>query len=313
MNMFEVCKNIRGFQHIAPYAETLYEMWKHYDYHEWERDLSIAQRVGANTLRYWLSPKAFIENSDAFMRDFDNALQIAWNKGMLTIPSIFNAWAPGDPEGHLKDIDMVFPGLKKYETYVRTLINRFSRDSRVLMWEICNEPECVKINDEANHSIIIPFLEYWYAFIKGTGAMQPVSVGTMWYWNVERYAHCMDVLNFHTYETDPDKLNCILSFVKDISQRLKKPIFCSETGMGFGGEEAHKGFVKMQTSAMDRHGIGFILPWLVEGKAADTCDAKSSNLGNLALFRTDGSAKAAGSILNWDRCIENPIVTDKSC
>jgi hypothetical protein len=135
-------------------------------------------------------------------------------------------------------------------------------------------------------------------------------------------AHCSDVINFHRYDIDPDILESNVLYLKNIGRRVGKPVLCTETGTGsitepypeecrrwlsvhkseittFGGPEQHKKNVLMQTAVMEKHGIGYVLPWLVEGIAADTCDEKQSDLGNLALFRPDGTAKAAGSVLSW--------------
>ena len=323
----EVCRNIRGFQHFAPYAETLEEMWGRYDHAAWERDLEIARQVGANTLRFWLSPAAHASNPQAHLDALARVLDLCEQKGMVCIVSFFNAWRTIYPErwgvGHILPGDAFLPFAHRYDNFVRDFARRFGTDRRILMWEICNEPEAL-----GNDDILLRFLGYWYGFLKGADVQQPVSIGLENPWYLERTAQYSDVLNFHTYETDAAKLESLLLYCKNIAARLNKPLFCSETGTGGvtaeameanrkifaanrwnprpGGQEAHRENIRLQTALMEKHGIGYVLPWLVEGRAADTCDERQSNLGNLALFHTDGTPRAGGSILKWDKKLPLP-------
>lgn len=65
---------------------------------------------------------------------------------------------------------------------------------------------------------------------------------------------------------------------------------------------------------LEEHEIGFSLPWLVEGKVSGACPERSriEDLGNVALFSSDGTPREAGKILKWGKEIANPTITNKS-
>jgi len=304
----QVCRDIRGFNYFASYASTLEEMWGNYKQEVWSYEMAIARRAGANTIRFWLSPKVYGRNPKQFLRNLEQALSAARDNNLLCIPVLFNAWRTSRPEwavGHITAEDMCAEKRKGFERYVRAVVSRFKDDQRVLMWEICNEPDLYA----DLQPFAVEFCEHWYEFIKRIGARQPVTIGLASVANLERFVHCQDILNFHFYDTEEVAIRRVIQIAKDVSWRYGKPVFCSETGTARSNQLEHRRNVELQTRLLEENDIGFILPWLVRAKAADTCPERSlpHGLGCLALFEPDGTPREAAKAIRWNRKI-HPLI-----
>ena len=75
----------------------------------------------------------------------ENAIPWHFNTKVTMVPAVKHAGNPVLRKGP--------PGAHRHDAFVRAFAKRFGEDSRVLMWEICNEPEAL-----GNDEVLMQFL-----------------------------------------------------------------------------------------------------------------------------------------------------------
>jgi hypothetical protein len=217
------------------------EMWQKdtFDPNTIDRELGYAEGIGFNTMRVYLHSLAYKADPDGFKNRMEQYLAIAEKHGIKTmfvffddvwgktpkvgkqpdpVPGTHNSgWVqdPGDPASKEKEN---FPEL---ETYVKDVLTTFEDDTRILMWDLYNEPG----NTEKLVSSM-PLLKNVFLWARQVNPSQPLTVG-LWDWsfqelNVFQATHS-DILTYHNYE-GPEKHQLIINLLKTHG----RPMICTE-------------------------------------------------------------------------------------
>jgi hypothetical protein len=124
----------------------------------------------------------------------------------------------------------------KLEAYVNALIGRLRNNPNVLQWELMNEPEFVSEGPFTANLLVKPedlklvetFLTHFHDYVKQRYPNELFGIGWAMLPNSRKYAHLVDVLNFHVY-AEPDKLQQTIDQAVAISKEVGKPILITET------------------------------------------------------------------------------------
>src|SRR6266566_7687159 len=150
-----------GANFVPSTAINQLEMWQAetFDPATIDRELGYAQSIGMSTMRVFLHDLAWREDPDGFYSRVDRYLQIAHKHGIKTLFVIFDGvWHPDPHPGRqpapvpgLHNSGWVqSPGRAYLESpakqdelkpYVIGLLTRYKNDSRVLAWDLFNEPD----------------------------------------------------------------------------------------------------------------------------------------------------------------------------
>ncbi len=219
------------------------EMWQEesFDPQTIDRELGYAEGIGFNTMRVYLHSLAYKADPKGFLKRVENYLSIADKHHIKTIfvifddvwnptpkigkqpeprPGIHNSgWVqdPGDPAS--KD-ESKFPEL---EIYVKDLINKFSKDHRILMWDLYNEP-----GNSGKFSASVPLLSKVFQWAREVNPSQPLTVG-IWQWSKnyqevnEIQALNSDIISYHHYGDPEDHLKII-----NLLKTHGRPLVCTE-------------------------------------------------------------------------------------
>lgn len=232
---------IAGANFIPSTAINQLEMWQPetFDTATIDRELGYAENIGFNTMRVFLHSLAWQEDSAGFRQRIDRYLNISdrhniktifvffddcWNKvpkpGLQPVPKpgIHNSgWMqdPGDP--YSKDTT-VFPGLEKY---VKSVLNSFRHDDRILLWDLYNEPGNGDKRDSS-----FPLLRKVFTWAREVHPDQPISSG-LWAWDFYELnafqAANSDIITYHDYEEVPLHRRVI-----DLLKAQRRPLICTE-------------------------------------------------------------------------------------
>lgn len=138
------------------------EMWQEetFDLDAIAWELGIAERLGLNTVRVFLPYLVWRSNPDGFIRRLSQFLDRAQEHGQGVMPvllddckfsgaepylgaqqpsqpgRILSSWTPSPGHDVVRDPQQ-WPAV---EDYVHSVVSRFANDSRVLIWDIYNEP-----------------------------------------------------------------------------------------------------------------------------------------------------------------------------
>ncbi|RZK41900.1 MAG: DUF1080 domain-containing protein [Pedobacter sp.] len=219
------------------------EMWQAetFDEKTIEKEFVLAKGIGMNTMRVFLHSLAYKADPKGFKSRIDRFLTIAskhqirpffvffddcWNK----LPKIGkqperklgihnSGWMqdPGDP-AHKEAKN--FPEL---EVYVKDIIKTFSKDQRILLWDLYNEP-----GNSGKVETSLPLLEKIFTWAREVNPDQPITVG-VWNWggkflelNQFQIANS-DIVSYHCYDGPEQHLRTI-----ELLKFYGRPLLCTE-------------------------------------------------------------------------------------
>lgn len=247
-----------GSDYIPSYAINQLEMWQPetFDAKRIDQELGWAQSLGFNTMRVFLHDLLWQQDADGFKRRMDTFLAIAAKHHIRPLFVLFDSvW---DPDPHLGKQHPPVPGVHnsgwvqgpgaralddpaqypRLEAYVKGVVGAFAEDSRVLGWDIWNEPDNTnegsydKTETRIKKALVLALLPKVFEWARDVGPSQPLTSGV---WNGnwgpgEQLSPTeqiqlgeSDIVSFHSYEKPKAFEATVLSL-----QHFGRPIICTE-------------------------------------------------------------------------------------
>lgn len=232
---------MRGCDFIPSTAINQLEMWQAetFDTVTINRELGWAQNIGMNIMRVYLHHLAWQVDSFGFKKRMDKYLSIANRHGIFTVFVFFDdCWNPNyhagkqpDPKpgihnsGWVRDPgDRLFISPRLMDTlewYVKDVMRTFSKDRRIALWDLYNEPGNSGYNNRS-----MPLLKAVFAWAHEINPSQPVSSG-VWnrsLWQLNQFqVQNSDVITYHNYDEPSLHKKCI-----DTLRLYGLPLICTE-------------------------------------------------------------------------------------
>jgi len=232
---------LRGCDFIPSSAVNQLEMWQagSFDTATISRELGFAQGIGLNCMRVFLHHLAWQEDSAGFKKRVDQYLAIAQRKNIKTIfvffddcwnetyqegpqpspkPGIHNSGWLRDPGKKLYDDSTL---IKSLESYVKDVLSTFKNDSRILLWDLYNEPGN---SGYGNKSLVL--LQQVFQWSREINPSQPLTAG-LWDQHLTELNRFQltssDVITYHNYEPEKAHQETI-----DSLRKYGRPLICTE-------------------------------------------------------------------------------------
>jgi Cellulase (glycosyl hydrolase family 5) len=247
-----------GSNFIPATAINELEMWQAatFDPQEIDKELGWAQSLGMNTMRVFLHDLLWQQDAEGFKRRIDSFLTIAARHHIRPVFVLFDScW---DPFPKLGPQHPPIPGVHnsgwvqspgaaalrdpaqytRLKEYVQGVVGAFASDSRVLAWDLWNEPNngnggaygAVELPNKAD--LVLALLPQVFAWARSVNPSQPLTSG-VWAgdWSspeklspTERVQlEQSDVISFHNYSWPED-------FERHVEwlENYHRPILCTE-------------------------------------------------------------------------------------
>jgi hypothetical protein len=212
---------IVGFNYVPSTAANTTEFWsaETFDERTIDRELGWSAGLGFNSCRVFVQYLVWKHDPGGLKQRLDRFLGLATKHRLSTTLVLFDDCAFGDPrqtEPYLgKQRDPIpgmilpswtpSPGLKSVtdrsvwpdlEHYIKDVVGAFARDSRVLMWDLYNEPGNSGMGNKS-----LPLVEAAFAWARAANPSQPLTMGP---WGApaeisQRQIELSDVVSFHFY------------------------------------------------------------------------------------------------------------------
>jgi hypothetical protein len=207
---------LRGCDFIPSTAVNQLEMWQAatFDTATIDRELGYAAAIGLNSMRVYLHHLAWEIDPAGFKQRIHTYLDIADHHHISTIFVFFDdCWnseyhagtQPAPVTGVHNSGWVQDPGNAIYintaltdtlERYVKDILTTFGKDTRIILWDLYNEPG----NGVGNASL--PLLKKVFQWGRAANPSQPLSAG-VWEWRFEELNHFQlthsDVITYHNY------------------------------------------------------------------------------------------------------------------
>jgi hypothetical protein len=232
---------LRGANFNPSTAINQLETWQaeSFDPETIDRELGWAEEIGFNCMRVYLHHLAWQVDREGFKSRMNEYLSIADKHGITTMFVFFDdCWnadyqAGEQPEpkpgihnsGWVRDPgDLLFRNpsiMDTLEVYVKDVLETFSDDNRIVLWDLYNEPGN---NGLGNRSM--PLLKNVFKWAREVNPSQPVSVGV---WNVtltdlnQFQLDNSDIITYHNYADEVHHRIAI-----DSLKLYGRPMICTE-------------------------------------------------------------------------------------
>jgi|SoiMethySBSTD1v2_1073268.scaffolds.fasta_scaffold38760_2 Cellulase (glycosyl hydrolase family 5) len=247
-----------GSNYIPANAINELEMWQAdtFDPKTIDKELGWAEGLGMTTMRVFLHDLPWQQDAKGYQARINQFLDIAAKHKIKPLLVLFDScWDPNPQLGKQHDPKpgvhnsgwLQAPGAKalqdpkeypRLKTYVSGVVAAFGKDSRVLGWDVWNEPDNMNTNSYGSQEpknkvdLVLKLLPQVFAWAREAGADQPLTSG-VWKgdWSSDDKLSPMervqlehsDVISFHNYDKAAE-------FEKRIQwlQRFHRPILCTE-------------------------------------------------------------------------------------
>lgn len=232
-----------GCNFIPSTADNTLEMWQQatFDPITIDRELGYAHSLGFNIIRVFLHYLVWQQSPSNFKQRLDQFLQIADTHQIKTMFVFFDdVWGPksylGPQQAPIPGVHnsrwVQVPGENEYnnsalfpifEAYITDIITTFQNDTRVVIWDIYNEP-----GNSQHNLTTLPLLKKVFEWARAANPSQPITSGI---WKFDPDFNLLnayqlsnsDILSFHSYAE--------VNVTQGIIQAMKiygRPIVCSE-------------------------------------------------------------------------------------
>lgn len=232
---------LTGANYLPATAINQLEMWQAdtFDTITISKEFKWAQNIGFNTMRVFLHSLAWKQDPQGFKHRVGQYLAIAQRHGIKTIfvffddcwnkepkagkqpepkPGVHNSGWMQDPGQQASADTSTFPFL---ENYVTDVMRTFSKDNRIILWDLYNEP-----GNSGKKDSSAALLTKVFQWARSVNPDQPITVG-LWAWDFERLNEIQltnsDVVTYHNYEEPPWHRRVI-----ELLKASGRPIICTE-------------------------------------------------------------------------------------
>jgi len=229
-----------GCNFIPSTAINQLEMWQAdtFDVSTIDRELKWAAGLGFNTVRVYLHDLAWEADAAGFKKRLDQFLGIADKHGIRPILVLFDdCWNANPKIGKQPEPQpgvhnsgwMQSPGRDvvnnpeawtRLEKFVKDIVGTFSKDKRVLLWDLYNEP-----GNEGQGNKSMPLLKKTFQWAREVNPTQPLTAGV---WTGlkdlnEFQEAASDIITFHNYNDAGNLAGQI-----DGLKKHGRPVICTE-------------------------------------------------------------------------------------
>ena len=234
------------------------EMWQSetFDPQEIDREFGWAEAIGMNTMRVFLHDLLWQQDAAGFQQRLQNFLAIASKHQIRPIFVLFDScWDPypklGPQHPPIPGVHnsgwVQSPGAKaladasqepRLEAYVKGVVGAFANDSRILAWDVWNEPSNTnggaygKIELKNKRDRVVELLPKVFAWARSVHPTQPLTSG-LWEgdWSSPEKLDAIgrvqleqsDVISFHNYGW-PEDFELHVRWL----EAFRRPIICTE-------------------------------------------------------------------------------------
>ena len=246
-----------GANYVTSNAVNQIEMFQAgtYDPHRIAGELSVAKRIGMNTMRVFLHDQLWATDRAGFSSRLSQFVTIAASHQIKPLFVLFDScWDPlpkaGRQRAPIKGVHnsgwVQGPGAHRLQdpaytrvlqSYVTGVVGMFANDPRVLGWDVWNEPDnpakdYSKVEHQDKMELVAAFLPHVFQWVRAVNPVQPLTSG-VWqgHWRdpgsrskiASLQLEHSDIISFHSY-AEPAEFD---SRIDELTP-LGRPIICTE-------------------------------------------------------------------------------------
>ncbi|MBI2300967.1 MAG: cellulase family glycosylhydrolase [Armatimonadetes bacterium] len=245
------------------------EAWWSYHPDRFREEVALARIVHANCIRLWIAFTAWMADPAGVEDSFFDTVAALDEHGMKTMPCLFNRWHDHTFDYGGQYTEDLYRGWGPKLDYVKALVTPLANDPRVLVWDLCNEPQAANLEaDWAKREY--DFFRQVADTVRSSGAQQPITIGTMVGTNIDTFAPLVDVLCAHPYSHTAAELQAQIAGFQAQAKAHGKVLLVNECIPGCLDDQRRADLARTYTTLLSQGGLGWMGWALREGKAVST-------------------------------------------
>jgi hypothetical protein len=333
------CADVRGFNYSGSWGTSGLDLWQHHDQGTMAVEVARGKGYfpGWNVCRWWLSDEAFQRQPERFLANLEAGLALFADHGILVIPLLFNRWRDPICDFGGVALEHIVPGLsfmadsrpdlfaysgaewprepgrseRTHRAYLEAVVGSHRDDTRILAWDLCNEPLMGPyVNDPASPILAgeLQWLRWCYQTCKRLGARQPLTVGNYPGLRVLALTEPFsDILSTHPYYVwnapgaDKAEYEASLDEALAYARSKGKELLASETVWGALDDAERVTVLRYTLGELSQRGIGFLAHALQHSLVADLHTPEYGPVsapGALHFVNADGSLRPGHEAFN---------------
>lgn len=194
------------------------------------RDLGYAKRLGVNSVRIWLSYRAYEERGAAYIQRLVDYVRTCHSVGVSVMPILFNGNGI-DPAILEEDF------LPRGEAFSKAVVEALKDEPGLIMYDIMNEPPCNDLILKAEteeikqgwYAKIWKFVRHFCQYVKDLDPVNAITVGNWLAVDMESSADLVDVLSYHDYSPTLAGVRRAAELALSVGKKYDKPVINNET------------------------------------------------------------------------------------
>lgn len=316
---------VKGFNYVPRYAVNSTEMWMEetFDPEIIDQELGWAKNADYTAVRVQLQAEVWRYDPDGFLERVQKFLELADRNGLRVVPILFDdlnlagaepvvgpqpnpapdahnsRWTPSP--GPSKVVNRTEWG--QLEAYVKTVMQKFRSDDRVLFWDLYNMAGAGSLGESS-----LPLLEQTFNWARATDAEQPLAVAAWTRPGSAMTAHKLersDLVTFQSFDA-PQQLEALLVRLK----KQNRPVICTDWLMRQNGNN-----FESLLPVFSVHRVGWFNRGLVNGRTQTWLQQpqfrseKDPDVWQHDVFRANGEAFSKQEVeqIKAFRFTETPI------
>ncbi|NOX97778.1 MAG: cellulase family glycosylhydrolase [Nitrospirae bacterium] len=266
MDNSENWQDVHGANYIPSYARNSIEIWENFNPEVIDRELGYAQSLGLNSVRVWLDYRPYAHNPGLMLKRIEAFLCLCDKHKLTVILILFDSC--GIEEKDLREkgenlhwkrwiknpgYDYLFPEhWDRFKKYIKDIVGTFLNDHRVLAWDVMNEPWCqIKPDNDEQKRVIMRFVKHFAKQVRNLNPDAPITIGVTTLDRAEQVEDLIDLISFHSYDTEPEKWELLLKKANQYAKLKGKPILLTEWGYPAWGTEVSAGRLLTDKDQLD--------------------------------------------------------------
>jgi hypothetical protein len=217
--------DIRGFNYNTASSLNTEDQWRTYKHAEVDRDFGYAQRLGLNSVRVFLSYKAWLADKTAFRANLRDFVRTAAAHRIGAMIEVVNG-----PGGMMPDLfeESAKPKLREY---VKDLVDTIGNEPGLSFWDAANEPDWVRPPEampNTNQPQRIAVAQFVASVFQELDTDTPVTIGCLFLTCTMETASFVDVLSYHDYSQTRAQIVADIERGQKFAASVNKPIINTE-------------------------------------------------------------------------------------
>jgi hypothetical protein len=225
---------VRGFNYTPALVEGAprhhIDCWISYKESVIEFDLDLAKRLNLNQVRVFVPYQVYVEDRENLPRKLKHFVRACHERGIGVMPVVGYPMRPRPSQLGAADASAAEARAQEQaREWAAFLVKTLSDEPGLAFWDAMNEPDWPSTPPELPQRRCEQ-AKFMAGVFRELDPRTPVTIGMAFVEGMEKYADCVDVLQFHDYLQTRHQIRAHIERAKQFAAKVGKPLINGEIG-----------------------------------------------------------------------------------